>query len=281
MLFAPVYFPPAVYGRAGFTYSPSIVIDLGGLTANMFAYPRYSHYYFGDYYDDAYVRIGIYPRFEVDRLHTWYDPIYQYDRWDHRRTDPRWEEQDRHQYDLRRADATLRPARTYQEMETRLARSPAPAQKNLRLAEPLTTVVANKTTSLQFEQINAGARQQIAKQATEVHTVREQRSQWESKVADPKKAQLPTERRAAVAPPTERGKQATPPPTEVKTTPVPPREVRASQSDRVKIPAKPVVGKPIAADAARKSPPARPADERKGPAEVKDARQGPGRDKSN
>ena len=63
VLFAPVYFPRSVYERAGFSYSPSIVIDIGMLQVSLFAYPRYSHYYFGDYYDDAYLRIGIYPRF--------------------------------------------------------------------------------------------------------------------------------------------------------------------------------------------------------------------------
>ena len=44
----------------------------------------------GDYYGDAYLSIVIYPRYEVERNHTWYDPIYVYDRWRHR-NEPRWE----------------------------------------------------------------------------------------------------------------------------------------------------------------------------------------------
>ena len=150
VLFAPVYFPRSVYERAGFSYSPSIVIDIGMLQVSLFTYPRYSHYYFGDYYDDAYLRIGIYPRFESERSHTWYDPIYEYDRWQNRRTEPRWEEHERHEYDLRRADKDLRPARTYREMETRLAKLPEPQRRDLQMARPLTAVVAAKATPLKL-----------------------------------------------------------------------------------------------------------------------------------
>ena len=78
-----------------------MVIDLGLLTASLFAYPRYSHYYFGDYYDDAYLRLGIYPWFDSRRLHTWYDPIYEHDRWQNRRSEPRWEERERDEYSQR------------------------------------------------------------------------------------------------------------------------------------------------------------------------------------
>jgi hypothetical protein len=131
VLFAPVYFPASVYGRSDFTYSPSIVIDMGLLRVNLFAYPRYSHYYFGDYYDDAYLRIGIYPWFDSQRLHTWYDPIYEHDRWRNRRSEPRWEERERGKYNRRRADKDLRPARTYREQKSRL----------VKLREPLPHVV--------------------------------------------------------------------------------------------------------------------------------------------
>ena len=67
VLFAPVYFSHPGYFRTGFTYSPSIVLDIGALEIGLFTYPRYNHYFFGDYYDDAYLRVGIYPWFECER----------------------------------------------------------------------------------------------------------------------------------------------------------------------------------------------------------------------
>lgn len=71
VLFTPAYFLSTVRIRAGFVFSPGICVDLGMLRLNLFAYPRYRHYYFGDYYDDAYLRVGIYPLVQMpDRPHV-------------------------------------------------------------------------------------------------------------------------------------------------------------------------------------------------------------------
>ncbi|MFZ0035553.1 MAG: hypothetical protein WAK60_11285 [Sedimentisphaerales bacterium] len=199
VLFAPVYFPPSVYGRLGFSYSPSIVIDIGILRLSLFTYPRYCHYYFGDYYDDAYLSIGIFPRYEAERIHSWYDPIYVYDRW-HHRDEPRWEEHERHEYDLRHADKDLRPPRTYHEMEIRQAKLPEQQRNNFRMAESLTVVIAGKGTSLKFEHINAKAQRKITTQATAVHKFSAERNRWESAPASQKIVQPPMEHKGPVTP---------------------------------------------------------------------------------
>jgi hypothetical protein len=113
VLFAPVYFPRHIYERPGFSYGLSIAVDIGNLEFGLFTRPQYSHYYFGDYYDSVYIGIGIFPWYEVERRHTWYDPIYVHDRWRHRKDEPRWEEHERQEYERRRADKALRPPRTY------------------------------------------------------------------------------------------------------------------------------------------------------------------------
>jgi hypothetical protein len=287
VLFAPVYFPRSVYGRAGFSYSPSIAIDVGVLSASLFTYPRYNHYYFGDYYDDAYLRVGIYPQFESGRRHTWYDPIYTYDRWHDGRADTQWEEHQRQEYDHRRADKDLRPARTYREMETRAATMPEAQRKNFEVAKPLRTIVERKASPLKFEQINTDARQKIAKQETDVHKFAEERVKWEA----PGAANPPTERKGPVTPPAER-KEAVTPPTEheapvtraaerkeavtpaAEQTPalVPPREVHLTKPERVKIPVPPpVVGKPGTRGDVKEAPPPRPTDEQKLKTDAKDA----------
>jgi hypothetical protein len=266
-LFAPVYFPRSVYDRRGFSYSPSIAIDVGVLSANLFTYPRYSHYYFGDYYDDAYLRVGIYPEFESERRHTWYDPIYTYDRWHYGRADKQWEEHQRQEYDRRRSDRDLRPARTYREMETRAARMPEAQRRNFELAKPLRTIVASKETPLKFEQINTDARQKIARQETDVHKFTEERVKWEAAGA----TNPPAEHRGPVTPPTEREGRVRP---AEENTPalVPPREVHLTKPERVKIPVPPpIVGKPGTPGDVKKGPPPRPTDEQKLKTEAKDA----------
>jgi hypothetical protein len=267
VLFAPVYFPRPVYERPGFSFSASIVIDIGRLQFSLFACPRYCHYYFGDYFDDFYIGIGIYPRFECEQRHTWYDPIYEYDRWHFRRTDPRWEEHQRNEYDLRRANPDLRPARTYHEMETRLARLPEPERRNIQMAEPMSAFVAAKTTPMKFEHINNNARNKLATQATDVAKFRQDRSRWESPAAGQKTVQPPTEHKGPVMQSTDHIEPVSPT-GERKTAFAPPREIKLTQAEKVTIPKPPIANKRGLLSIFEKGPPSRPADEQK--ADVRD-----------
>ncbi len=203
VLFAPVYFPHHIHRRPGYSYRLNIVVDLGVLRLNMFTYPRYSHYCFGDWYDDAYLRIGIYPRCESERIHGWYDPIYRYDRWRHLRTEPHWVENERHEYDLRRADRDLRPARTYHEMEVRQARVPEPQRRNLEMAQPLNRAVARRTTPVRFEPVSSSEQKRITRQATDVRKFGDERTRWESPATSHKTIAPLAERMEAAKPPAE------------------------------------------------------------------------------
>jgi len=179
VLFAPVYFPRHYYAQPGFSYSLSVVVDIGNLEFGLFTYPRYSHYYFGDYYDDSYISIGIYPRFEVVRRHTWYDPIYVHYRWRHRH-DSRWDEHERHEYDRRRGDRELRPPRTYRELERRVGRLPESRRREIQVARPINVIIADKSTSFKFEYVKIEDRRKISSKSEEVHRFRKDRSKWES-----------------------------------------------------------------------------------------------------
>jgi hypothetical protein len=180
ILFAPVYFPRHIYERPRFSYGLNITIDMGNLEMGLFTRPQYSHYYFGDYYDSAYISFGIFPWFEFERRHTWYDPIYVYDRWRHRRVEPRWEQHERQNYDRLRNDKSLRPPRTYREMENRVNEMPASRQKDFKFAEPMAKVVSGKATVFRFEQINPKSRQQLTKHSDDVQKYAKERKNWES-----------------------------------------------------------------------------------------------------
>jgi hypothetical protein len=186
VLFAPVYFPSSVYLRAGFTFSPGIAIDLGLLRVNLFACPRYNHYYFGDYYNSTYLSIGIFPWFESRDRHTWYDPIYEHARWQHARSEPQWEKQQRDEYLLRFDNKDLRPAHTFREQESRLARLPEPQRKNAQLTQSLSVTISSRNTSIKFEQIKPDMRQKITSQAKTLNTYRDERKQWENPSPDRK-----------------------------------------------------------------------------------------------
>jgi hypothetical protein len=180
VLFTPAYFPPTVRIQAGFVFSPGICVDLGMLRLNLFAYPRYHHYCFGDYYDDSYLRIGIYPWYRCRTVHTWYDPIYFHDRWRHRRTQPDWDRRQEREFEFRREHREYRPAHTYAELRVQTERLPADRRPERPLAQPLRTFASSRSTPVKFERINSAERQRFASRATEVSSFRQQRDRWES-----------------------------------------------------------------------------------------------------
>ncbi len=200
VLFAPVFFDARVYRQPGFVYSPTIVIDVGVLVENLFVYGQYNHYYFGDYYDDAYVRMGIVPRYEGATVRTVYDPIYVHDRWRYDRDDPRWEENQKVEFDRRKADRELRPARTYQEMTTRAARLPEAQRQRMEMAKPVTALAASRTAPMKFQQMRTQERQTITRRAADTHKISQERIKAEAAGGAPTMPKEPTKAQFSVPP---------------------------------------------------------------------------------
>jgi hypothetical protein len=267
VLFCPAFFPHDVRVRVGFVFSPGVCVDLGMLRLNLFVYPRYHHYYFGDYYDNSYVHVGIFPWYQCQTIHTWYDPLFVYDRWHYQQTDPHWAADQARGYELRRSDRNLRPARTYEQLQVQISRLPANRRPERPLVEPVKTYAASQKTPIKFERITPAERQQIAVKATDVHSFRDQRTQWEAP---------PAQRTTTVAP---APKPRTTPTTEVASEPVqppsqsrparevkppavvPPHEVRVTQPERVKVPSTPRAPQPSESRFIPKVPPGHPAQE--------------------
>ncbi len=183
VLFTPAYFPPEVRVRAGFVFCPGVCVDLGILRVNLFAYPRYGHYCFGDYYDDAYLRVGIYPWYRCQTVHTWYDPLFVYDRWHFARTEPNWARHQEQEFELRRSHRDLRPARTYAEYEVQRERLPVARRPERPLVQPVKAFAVSQSTPVKFERISPAERQQLAVRSTEVRNLRTERNQWEAPAA--------------------------------------------------------------------------------------------------
>jgi hypothetical protein len=232
VLFAPVRVPRALYLRPRYVFSPTIVLDIGPLTLNLFAYPRYRHFFFGDYYDTTYLRLGIYPRFECVRLTAWYDPIYVHDRWSHRRSDPRWDDRERREYERRRDDRDLRPPRTYREMETRLLKVPETRRPELQIAQPLRTLVTDRSAPFRFERVDSDTRKRITERTTEMRRFGEERNRWEGPAVTPRPGPSTPDRPEPVRP---SGEVRGPRPGE-RDRPTTPPTVRVTQPERVQVP---------------------------------------------
>jgi hypothetical protein len=194
--FLPIYCSPRLYGRSDFRYSPEIVLDLGVLTLELFSSPQRHHYYFGDYYGTEYYREGFHPWYEARERHDYYDPIFVQQQWQHR-DDRRWVENQRTQYEHRRDDQALRPARTYEAMRAQTARLPEQQRRQAQVARPMKEVVSDRTAPIKFNAVDAKTREAAASRAKDVHAYKDQRAQWESPAAAPRAGPEP---RAVAAP---------------------------------------------------------------------------------
>ncbi len=136
VLFAPIYFAAGVYGRRGYQYSPSIVINLALFSDHLFLRPSYEHYYFGDYYAAGYASAGFYASFSYQSSRHGYDPIYAHQRWQHRE-DRDWERRVQTTYERRRDHVEARPPRTWADQRS-ISRT-APSKDTSRIVATVAT----------------------------------------------------------------------------------------------------------------------------------------------
>jgi hypothetical protein len=117
LLFAPVWFPPALYGRAGFRYTPGYTVGIGGALGSLWVRPGAGYYAFGDFYGPRYATRGFQP------WHL-YGPRYRDPSWGYylnsaARTNPGWARNLASTYDGRVRGTIPPPARTLTAQERR------------------------------------------------------------------------------------------------------------------------------------------------------------------
>ncbi|MCA9148280.1 MAG: YXWGXW repeat-containing protein [Planctomycetales bacterium] len=113
MLFAPCYMNRVAL-RPGYQYRPSVAIDISGAFFHLWVRPSYSHYYFGDYYDNVYVGLGFTPWYSYhQRYRQAYDPLFVHYSWQFGRDRINFYNQMHHHYQYARGHADARPARRF------------------------------------------------------------------------------------------------------------------------------------------------------------------------
>jgi hypothetical protein len=165
VVFCPVYYPNAYYIAPAYTYTPTVCIDTPVLTGYLFCRPAYCHYYFGDYYDPMYARVGIYPWYAVHEGRFGYEPLFVYDRWYYGRRDPGWEVRMRADFAYRVAHFDARPPHTYAAAVGISIRTPG---VSFTLAVPIGHVAARPGGAMHFEHISAERREQFVRAGHEV-----------------------------------------------------------------------------------------------------------------
>ncbi|MBN1899898.1 YXWGXW repeat-containing protein [Candidatus Sumerlaeota bacterium] len=183
VLFAPVYFHRRVRPRRYRVYTPSIVIQTSFLTASFFFSSHHHHFFFGDYYGDAYFRMGYHPWYAIHGRHRGYDPIFLHQRWHHRRTDRNWEKRLRDDYDYRRKHEEARPARTWSSQAGGEKRKEDKKHKDIVLAAPLEKVSKEKGGTIRFQKMDEEKRKTYSGMGKDLARLREEREKKEKSSA--------------------------------------------------------------------------------------------------
>lgn len=182
ILFAPAYFSASVYSQRGFSYSPTMVIDTGLFTDQLFLRPSYGHYYFGDYYATSYYDSGFFPWFSYHNHHG-YDPFFAHQRWQHRQ-DRDWEHHVEADFKHRRDHQEDRPPHTWLAQKKLQSRDGASDKKFLAVAKPFDQVTRSKDGPARYLPLDEKTRQQLSQHGQELRKFRGERQKLETKPAD-------------------------------------------------------------------------------------------------
>jgi hypothetical protein len=188
--FAPVYFGQQSYAQPGLSYTPGVGLLTSALLSSLFVRPSYGSYYFGDYYAPNNFQSGIYPFYAFHGSRYGYDPLFANAAAQNLRTNPGWANDLQEIYRYRRDHPEARPPRTFAETRTMTAR-PVAGQNlprgvsNLELARPLSQITTpaagavENANAMRFERIDQARRQELGRQAAQLHKFGADRSRRE------------------------------------------------------------------------------------------------------
>jgi hypothetical protein len=186
VVFAPVYFEPALVARPAIRYSPAIVINVAVLTDTLFVRPHYHHYYFGDYYAAGYASKGFYASFAFHTRHVGYDPIYAHHHWEHRH-DRDWGRRVQAEFEYRSQHAEARPPRTLAALQGRLAGEPGAEKsqdrykdKGVDMAVSLASLVKSRQPAMAFRPVDGQEKQTNTQREREVRRFGDERRKREA-----------------------------------------------------------------------------------------------------
>ena len=159
-----------------------MVIDLGVFANYLFLRPQYQHYYFGDYYATNYRAAGFYPSYSYNTGRFGYDPIYAYDRWQHRQ-DRGWEQRQQADFQNLRDHADLRPPRTWAAQRRNGRACGGAGGRSPVVAMPFSQFTKSQNSPLRFQPLDQSERKQFSQNGQEVQRFRQQRQTLETNVA--------------------------------------------------------------------------------------------------
>jgi|GEM_PF-1592622 len=178
VLFAPRYYARPFYRNHGYYYTPRIVLDIDTIYLSLFIRRSSHHYYFGDYYDDRYVRRGFHPWHSAHATRYGYDPYYRSYRLYRLRRDSHWEHNYHQHFQYRHDHREARPPIVYRSATHHyFDRSHGPASQSI--GRPLAEVVKNRTRTVRFTRLTENHRREYQARDRKLSTYQGERRKLE------------------------------------------------------------------------------------------------------
>jgi hypothetical protein len=185
LLFAPVAFAQPYWARPGWFYRPSYMVYPDFLLSALFVRPGAYSYYFGDYFDPRFARLGYRSWLDYRLTGSSPDPLFGYYRWQNRGY-AGWLPGLQQLYRARFNGTAPRPPHTLVE-QNRLVQNVQNRTVNVTninhvvAVAPITKVDTRRTTT-RLTAVTPTERQQVIQHAQQVHTARQNRTQAEVKL---------------------------------------------------------------------------------------------------
>jgi hypothetical protein len=175
-LFAPVVIERRFWGRPRWVYRPCCVIYQPALVCSLFVRPACDCYYFGDYFEARYRRLGFVAWVDFRIGRTCYDPLFSYCRWQYR-GDRLWERNLRTVYVDRYKGTYPRPPRTFVQQTTVINNITINKTTNIRNVTMMAPLSRVDRTVVKLQPVPRGTWTLERKAALEQRTMARQRQQ--------------------------------------------------------------------------------------------------------
>ena len=253
VLFAPVYFQPAIVARRSYVYTPTYLVSHNSMVTALFIRRGYNSYYFGDYFEPRYANAGFAAwcgtvrgtNFAVSvgfgRGAT-YDPLWAYYQTTHR-NDPRWIANMNDTYAGRfRGDIQRPPQTLVQQNNVKVVNNTTnnttinntTVVNNYNMVAPI-SAATQTNAAVQMRAVPQAERVREQEHGNQLRNVSFQRQKVEANLAAkaPEPGKLPPQaRQAKVEVPQQVVARAQAPATPEKAPPQQPRELRSEQRVR-------------------------------------------------
>jgi hypothetical protein len=181
LLFAPVFLDRTLRSRPRWFFQPRFAVYPDFILTALFVRRGWNCYYFGDFFEQTYVRAGFRPWIDVRIGGSSYDPLFSYYRWREGRT---WDQDLRTLYVARFQGQAPRPPRTLAQQTTLIQNinNKTVTINNIRNVTVVAPVNKFESKNIKLVRVSEAQRQEVRKTAQQLRQVSQERAKVQAEL---------------------------------------------------------------------------------------------------